>query len=169
MWHRPIELCWGSRARAGLYEAATVRVNPTGSVAVMDRFPQPRPRSRHLVRTGRRRQARHPDRSDRHRSWRHRQGSVRDGNLRLALARRWGHFVNALNKIVDKGRKIAAHLLEAAEADIEFKNGAYTGRGTSKTFGEIALTAYVPHKYPIETIEPGCLEETAFYDPKNFS
>ncbi|HUA54347.1 MAG TPA: molybdopterin cofactor-binding domain-containing protein, partial [Candidatus Sulfotelmatobacter sp.] len=38
----------------------------------------------------------------------------------------------------------------------------------SKTLGEIALAAYVPHNYPIETVEPG-LDETAFYDPKNFT
>ena len=79
-------------------------------------------------------------------------------------------IVNALNKVIDKGRKIAAHLLEAAEGDIVFENGAFQVKGTDrkKTFAEIALTAYVPHKYPIETIEPG-LEETAFYDPKNFT
>jgi carbon-monoxide dehydrogenase large subunit len=79
-------------------------------------------------------------------------------------------IVKALDKIVAKGTKIAAHLLEAAEADIEFKDGKFTLAGTdrSKTFGEIALTAYVPHKYPIEELEPG-LDETAFYDPKNFT
>src|SRR5690606_14471369 len=79
-------------------------------------------------------------------------------------------IVNALDKVIAKGRKIAAHLLEAAEADIVFEGGAYQVKGTDKqkTFGEIALTAYVPHKYPIEEIEPG-LEETAFYDPKNFT
>jgi carbon-monoxide dehydrogenase large subunit len=78
--------------------------------------------------------------------------------------------VKALDKIVDKAKKIAAHLLEAAEADIEFKDGKFTVAGTdkSKSFGEIALTAYVPHNYPLETLEPG-LDETAFYDPKNFT
>jgi aerobic carbon-monoxide dehydrogenase large subunit len=78
--------------------------------------------------------------------------------------------VKALDKVVAKGRKIAAHLLEAAEADIEFKDGKYSVAGTdrSKTFGEIALTAYVPHNYPIDELEPG-LDETAFYDPKNFT
>ncbi|MEL6748487.1 MAG: molybdopterin cofactor-binding domain-containing protein, partial [Pseudomonadota bacterium] len=79
-------------------------------------------------------------------------------------------IVNALNKVIEKGRKIAAHLLEAAEGDIEFEDGVYRVKGTDKekTFGEIALTAYVPHQYPIEEIEPG-LEETAFYDPANFT
>ena len=78
-------------------------------------------------------------------------------------------IVPALEKIIAKGRKIAAHLLEAAEGDVEFKDGKYTVEGTdrSKTFGEVALTAYVPHKYPAG-LEPG-LEENAFYDPKNFT
>ena len=35
-------------------------------------------------------------------------------------------------------------------------------------FGEIAFAAYVPHNYPIDELEPG-LDETAFYDPKNFT
>jgi carbon-monoxide dehydrogenase large subunit len=79
-------------------------------------------------------------------------------------------LVKALDKIVDKGKKIAAHLMEAAEADIEFDNGAYTVKGTDKStpFGAVAFAAYVPHNYPLETLEPG-LDETAFYDPKNFT
>jgi carbon-monoxide dehydrogenase large subunit len=79
-------------------------------------------------------------------------------------------IVKALDKIIAKGKKIAAHLLEAAETDIEFTDGKFTVAGTdrSKTFGEIALTAYVPHNYPLGTLEPG-LDETAFYDPTNFT
>jgi len=79
-------------------------------------------------------------------------------------------IVKALDKIVAKGSKIAAHLLEAAETDIEFKDGKFSVAGTdrSKTFAEIALTAYVPHNYPLATLEPG-LNETAFYDPTNFT
>jgi len=79
-------------------------------------------------------------------------------------------ILKAVDKIVAKSKKIAAHLLEAAEADIEFKDGTFSVAGTdrSKTLGEIALAAYVPHNYPIETVEPG-LDETAFYDPKNFT
>ena len=76
----------------------------------------------------------------------------------------------ACAKIVAKGKKIAAHLLEASEADIEFENGAFTVAGTdrSKTMAEIAFAAYVPHNYPIEEVEPG-LDENAFYDPANFT
>jgi len=79
-------------------------------------------------------------------------------------------IVKALDKVVGKAKKIAAHLLEASVNDIEFKDGKFTVVGTdkSKTFGEIALTAYVPHNYPLEELEPG-LEENAFYDPKNFT
>jgi carbon-monoxide dehydrogenase large subunit len=78
--------------------------------------------------------------------------------------------MKAVDKIVAKGRKIAAHLLEAAETDIEFKDGKFSVAGTdrSKTFGEVALAAYVPHKYPLDKLEPG-LDETAFYDPTNFT
>ncbi len=76
----------------------------------------------------------------------------------------------ALDKIVAKGKKIAAHMLEAAEGDITFADGKFSVAGTdkAKTFGEIAFSAYVPHNYPLETLEPG-LEETAFYDPANFT
>src|SRR5262249_42446491 len=63
-----------------------------------------------------------------------------------------------------------AHLLEASANDIEFVDGKYKVVGTdrAKAFGEVAFAAYVPHNYPIETVEPG-LEENAFYDPKNFT
>jgi carbon-monoxide dehydrogenase large subunit len=60
--------------------------------------------------------------------------------------------------------------MEAAVEDIAFKDGKFSVAGTDKfkTIAEIALTAYVPHNYPIETLEPG-LDETAFYDPMNFT
>jgi carbon-monoxide dehydrogenase large subunit len=79
-------------------------------------------------------------------------------------------MVKAMDKIITKGRKIAAHLLEASVDDIEFNDGKFTVAGTdrSKTFGEVALTAYVPHNYPLDKLEPG-LNETAFYDPTNFT
>ncbi len=79
-------------------------------------------------------------------------------------------IAKALDKVVDKAKKIAAHLMEAAVADIEFKDGQFTVAGTDKSvaFGEVSLAAYVPHNYPIEELEPG-LEEKAFYDPLNFS
>jgi carbon-monoxide dehydrogenase large subunit len=75
----------------------------------------------------------------------------------------------SLQKIKEKGKKIAAHLLEASPKDIEYVNGGFQVKGVpSKAlpFGAVALTAYVPHNYP-EGLEPG-LEETSFYDPSNF-
>ena len=79
-------------------------------------------------------------------------------------------IVKAAEKIIAKSKKIAAHLLEAAEADIEFAEGTFTVKGTdrSKTIAEIAFAAYVPHNYPLDELEPG-LDETAFYDPGNFT
>src|SRR5579862_8421813 len=79
-------------------------------------------------------------------------------------------IVKAVDKIVAKGRKIAAHLMEVSDTDVEFKDGKFTVKGTdkSKAFAEIALTAYVPHNYPLDKLEPG-LDETAFYDPTNFT
>ena len=72
--------------------------------------------------------------------------------------------------MLDKARKIAAHKLEAAEEDLEYAGGQFTVAGTDRSvgFGDIALTAYVPHDYPIDELEPG-LEFNAFYDPKNFT
>ena len=79
-------------------------------------------------------------------------------------------IVKALDKIVAKGKQIAAHLLEASAADIEFKDGKFTVAGTDKQvpFAQVALTAYVPHNYPLDKLEPG-LNESAFYDPANFT
>ena len=79
-------------------------------------------------------------------------------------------IMRALGRITDKAKKIAAHMLEASESDIEFKDGRFQVAGTDRalTFGEVALSAYVPHNFPHETLEPG-LDETAFYDPANFT
>jgi carbon-monoxide dehydrogenase large subunit len=79
-------------------------------------------------------------------------------------------IMKALDKIEAKAKKIAAHLMEASDADIEFANGEFTVKGTDKKipFGQVALTAYVPHNYPLDKLEPG-LDETAFYDPTNFT
>ncbi len=79
-------------------------------------------------------------------------------------------IVRATEKVINKAKKIAAHMLEASETDIEFKDGRFTVSGTDRglAFAEIALSAYVPHNYPLETLEPG-LEEQAFYDPTNFT
>src|SRR3989441_6824073 len=75
----------------------------------------------------------------------------------------------SLTKIKEKGKRIAAHLLEASPKDIEYVNGQFQVIGVpgkAVPFGAVALTAYIPHNYP-EGVEPG-LEETSFYDPSNF-
>jgi carbon-monoxide dehydrogenase large subunit len=75
----------------------------------------------------------------------------------------------SLNKIKEKGKQIAAHLLEVSPKDVEFTGGQFQIKGfpnKAVPFGAVALTAYVPHNYP-EGLEPG-LEETSFYDPSNF-
>ena len=76
----------------------------------------------------------------------------------------------AADKVVEKGRKIAAHLLEGDVDNIDFEDGEFRLKESnrSKTFQEIAFAAYVPHDYPIEELEPG-LSEKAFYDPVNFT
>ncbi len=79
-------------------------------------------------------------------------------------------IVKAVDKIIAKGKKIAAHLLAAADTDIEFENGVFKVAGTDRSvpFGTVSLTAYVPHNYPLDKLEPG-LNENAFYDPTNFT
>ena len=167
----PSALAGALGARAGLYEAGTVRVHPTGSVTVF---------------TG---------------THSHGQGhettfaqlvaeklGVSTDNVEIvhgdtdrisfgmgtygsrSAAVGGSAIIKALDKVIDKGKKIAAHMLEASVGDIEFKDGTYRVAGTDrvKAFGEIAFAAYVPHNYPIDSVEPG-LEEQAYYDPKNFT
>jgi carbon-monoxide dehydrogenase large subunit len=158
-------------ARAGLFEAAAVRVHPTGSVTILTgshshgqghetTFAQ-------LVADGlgipmESIEIVHGDTN------KIPYGMGTYGSRSLAVG--GTAIIKAMDKIIAKGKKIAAHLLEAADADIEFKDGVFSVAGTdrSKSFGEIALTAYVPHNFPHEELEPG-LDETAFYDPKNFT
>ncbi len=77
---------------------------------------------------------------------------------------------NACDKVIDKARKMAAHLLEADEQDIEFKNGAFSVRGVqgqARTIQEVALAAFAAHDLP-EGFEPS-LDSEATHDPDNFS
>lgn len=78
-------------------------------------------------------------------------------------------IVRAADKLIAKGKKIAAHLLEASVDDIEYESGVFKVAGTDKkkTMGEIVFAAYVPHNYPPD-LEPG-MEDSAFYDPLNFT
>jgi carbon-monoxide dehydrogenase large subunit len=76
----------------------------------------------------------------------------------------------ALDKVIVKATKVASRCMEVPESTVDFNDGVFSGRGTNKsmTFGEVALQAYIAHKFDSEEIEPG-LKEGAFYDPKNFT
>jgi carbon-monoxide dehydrogenase large subunit len=78
-------------------------------------------------------------------------------------------LVKAAEKVVEKARKIAAHLLEASEDDIEFAAGRFSVKGTDKgvTIQEVAFATFLAHNYP-EGVEPS-LDADYTYDPENFS
>ena len=158
-------------ARAGLYESATVRVNATGGITVMTgshshgqghetAFPQVVAEmigiDASMV------EIEHGDTANTP------MGMGTYGSRSLAVG--GSAMVRATEKIINKAKKIAAHLMEASDADIELKDGQFSVAGTDKSvaWGDVTLAAYVPHNYPLEEIEPG-LEETAFYDPANFT
>lgn len=157
-------------ARAGLFESAQVRVHPTGSVTVFTgshshgqghetTFAQIV--SEHLGVPFDQVDIVHGD------TGQIPFGMGTYGSRSVAVG--GSAIVRAMDKVLDKGKKIAAHLMEAAEGDVEFKDGAFTVAGTDKSMAlaEVSLAAYVPHNYP-EGLEPG-LDETAFYDPLNFT
>jgi carbon-monoxide dehydrogenase large subunit len=158
-------------ARAGLYDAATVRVNATGSISVMvgahshgqgheTVFPQVVAEMLGIDESMI--EIVHGDTS------KIPFGMGTYGSRSLAVC--GSAMVRATEKIINKAKKIAAHLMEASDADIELKDGQFSVAGTDKSvaWGDVTLAAYVPHNYPLEEIEPG-LEETAFYDPANFT
>ncbi|SEM77138.1 xanthine dehydrogenase family protein molybdopterin-binding subunit [Palleronia pelagia] len=158
-------------ARAGLYESATVRVNATGSISVMTgshshgqghetSFAQVVSEMIGIDAT--QVDIVHGDTSKTP------MGMGTYGSRSIAVG--GSAMVRATEKIIAKAKKIAAHLMEASEGDIELKDGQFTVAGTDKSvaWGDVTLAAYVPHNYPLEDIEPG-LEETAFYDPANFT
>jgi len=75
----------------------------------------------------------------------------------------------AADKVIAKGKRLAAHLLEAAEADIGFDDSTFRVTGTDRRIGfdEVAHAANVAHRLP-PGMEPG-LHESAFFDPVNFA
>ena len=72
-------------------------------------------------------------------------------------------------KIVDKGKRIAAHLMEVSAGDIVFADGTFAVAGTDRrvTLREVARQAYIPTNVPAD-LELG-LQETAVYDPPTFA
>ena len=158
-------------ARAGLYESATVRVNATGSISVFTgshshgqghetTFPQVIAEMLGIAED--QVDIVHGD------TGRGPMGMGTYGSRSLAVG--GSAMVRATEKVINKAKKIAAHLMEASESDIELANGQFSVAGTDKSvaWADVTLAAYVPHNYPLEDIEPG-LEETAFYDPSNFT
>ena len=158
-------------SRVGLYDAATVRVNATGNISVMvgahshgqgheTVFPQVVSEMLGLPEESI--EIVHGDTS------KIPFGMGSYGSRSLAVC--GSAVVRATEKIINKSRKIAAHVMEANENDLEFADGVFRVAGTDKTvsFGDVALKAYIPHDYPHDELEPG-LEESAFYDPANFT
>ena len=157
-------------ARAGLFESANVRVQPTGKVSVY---------------TGSHSHGQGHDTTFAQVVADHLGIALEDveiihgdteqvpfgmgtyGSRSLAVG--GSAIVKALDKVKEKGAKVAAHLLEASEQDLEYIDGKWTVKGTDKSigFGEVALASYVPHNFP-EGLEPG-IEFNSFYDPTNFT
>ncbi len=78
--------------------------------------------------------------------------------------------VKAAEKVVAKARKIAAHMLEANEDDLEFEAGSFRVRGVpgeGKSIQEVAFAAFTAHDLP-DGVEPS-LDADATYDPENFA
>ena len=158
-------------ARGGLYESATVRVHPTGDVTVLigthnhgqghettfaqivsEKLGIPADRIEIVFGDTDKVQF----------------GMGTYGSRSLAVG--GSALAKATDKVILKGKKIAAHLLEASEADIVFEQGTFSVAGTDRrrSFEEVVFAAYVPHDFPLEVLEPG-MEEQAFYDPVNFT
>jgi aerobic carbon-monoxide dehydrogenase large subunit len=166
----PSQVVGSLGAQAGLYESGTVRVHPTGKVTVLTgshshgqghetTFSQ-------IVadRLGVGMEDVEIVHGDTGRipfgmgTYGSRSGAV--GGSAIAMS---------VDKVVEKGKKIAAHLLEAAPEDMEFRGGRFSVKGSpdrAKALAEVSLAAYLAHSMPADT-EPG-LEATTFYDPSNF-
>ena len=79
-------------------------------------------------------------------------------------------IVKAADKVIEKARKIAAHLLEASEDDLDFAGGKFSVKGSpdsSVGIGDVALAVFAAHNLP-DGVEPS-LDSDASYDPENFS
>jgi len=167
----PSNLAGQLGARAGLYEAGEIRVNPTGNVTVFTgSHSHGQGHETTFAQVVASRLGIAEDQVDivHGDTGRIPFGMGTYGSRSLAVG--GTAIMKALDKIEAKAKKIAAHMLEASESDIEFDNGVFKVMGTDKqlTFGEVAFSAYVPHNYPLEELEPG-LDEMAFYDPTNFT
>jgi carbon-monoxide dehydrogenase large subunit len=166
----PSQLAIQLGAGVGLYESGEVRVNPTGSVTVFtgshshgqghettfaqivsDRLGVPIENIEVV----------HGD------TGRIEFGLGTYGSRSVAVG--GSALMKATDKIIAKGKRIAAHMLESDADKIDFNEGKFAVQASNRTltFGEVAFAAYVPSNYPSD-IEPG-LSEKAFYDPVNFT
>jgi aerobic carbon-monoxide dehydrogenase large subunit len=79
-------------------------------------------------------------------------------------------LVVACDKVIEKGKRIAAHMMEASENDIEFVGGRFQVRGDpeqGRSIQEVSLATFAAHDLP-DGVEPS-LDSDATYDPDNFS
>src|SRR5438874_2092664 len=166
----PSQVVGSLGAQAGLYESATVRVHPTGKVTVF---------------TGSHSHGQGHETTFAQVAADELQLPIEDieivhgdtgqvpfgmgsyGSRSAAVGATALHM--GTQKIKEKAKKIAAHLLEANEADVVYEGGKFSVKGSPgrfKTFGDIALMAYLAHNMP-KNLEPG-LEAISFFDPGNF-
>jgi carbon-monoxide dehydrogenase large subunit len=167
----PSKMTLEAGGRGGYYESSTVRVNPTGSITVFtgshshgqghetvfaqivhDTLGVPF-ESVDVV---------HGD------TGRVPYGVGTVGSRSLAVG--GPALMRSLDKIINKGKEIAAHLLETSSDEIIFENGEFSIKETNKfvSLADVIGAAYVPGNYPLDRLEPG-LEETSFYDPPNLT
>lgn len=167
----PSQVAGSLGAQAGLWESATVRIHPTGKVTVFS--------GSHSHGQGHETtfaqlaadelgvglddvEIVHGD------TGRVPFGMGTYGSRSLAVGGSAIHM--SIEKIKDKGKKVAAHLLEASPDDMDFRDGTFFVKGVpgrGKTFAEVSLAAYLAHNLP-PGMEPG-LDATSFYDPSNFT
>ena len=90
------------------------------------------------------------------------------GSRSISLA--GGALSIGLDKVVAKGKRIAAHVLEASADEIDFIDGYFKVRGSDRilSFADMVEIAYLPGNYPLEELEPG-LEEMTYFDPPNYT
>src|SRR5438093_12395379 len=166
----PSQVAGALGAQAGLYESATVRVHPTGKVTVF---------------TGSHSHGQGHETTFAQVAADELQLPIEDieivhgdtgqvpfgmgsyGSRSAAVGATALHM--GTQKIKEKAKKIAAHLLEANEADVVYEDGKFSVKGSPgrfKTFGDIALMAYLEHNMP-KNLDAE-LEAISFFDPGNF-
>ncbi len=158
-------------ARTGFFEAASIRVQPDGGIlALLGTHNHGQGHATTLAQILRTRLGVPLDRID-----------IAEGDTDLvpygtgtfgsrSIAVGGSALHRAADKIIAKGKLIAAHLLEVSAGDVDFADGIFAVAGTDRrlTFADVAHAAHVPHNFPLETLEPG-LQETAVYDPPAFA